>query len=189
MNTDPPITELILRVQHGDPAAWDRLVPLVYDELHRMARRHLLGEQAGHTLGATGLVHEAYLKLVGSNRLPALSRSSFFAITSRAMRQVLIDHARKHGTAKRGGGWRAVPLTDSALASDARAEALIALDDALNRLAMLDERLGRVVECRYFGGLTEEETAEALGVTSRTVRRDWVKARLWLYGELQESIL
>jgi RNA polymerase sigma factor (TIGR02999 family) len=185
MSNGAQITELLVLARDGQPEAWDRLLPLVYEELHRLARYHLRHERDGHTLNATALVHEAYLKLVDPARLPAGDRRYFFAISSRAMRQVLVDHARRQRAAKRGAGVRMVPLGDVDAAVEEEAESLLALDEALSRLAELDVRLARVVECRYFAGLTEEETAEALGVTARTVRRDWTKARLWLYDQLR----
>jgi RNA polymerase sigma factor (TIGR02999 family) len=167
-----------------EPDAWDRLLPVVYDELHAIARRHLRRQRAGHTLNATALVHEAYLKLADHTSVPYGSRSHFFGVASRAMRQVLIDYARRSGASKRGGELRRVPLDEAEIAVTDRADTLLALDEALTRLSLLNDRLGRVVECRFFGGLTEEETAEVLGITERTVRRDWTKARLWLYAEI-----
>ena len=180
-----PITDLLLQLSVGDPSAMDRLFPLVYDELHRMARRALRREHLDHTLGTTGLVHEAYLKLVDQTRVGWRDRAHFFAVAALAMRRILVDYARRHRREKRGGGRRAVSLDESAISLDERAENLMALDEALTRLGALSPRLGRVVECRFFGGLTEEEIAEALGVTTRTVKRDWAKARGWLYQELK----
>jgi RNA polymerase sigma factor (TIGR02999 family) len=180
-----PITDLLLQLSIGDPSAMDRLFPLVYDELHRMARRALRREHLDHTLGTTGLVHEAYLKLVDQTRVGWRDRAHFFAVAALAMRRILVDYARRHRREKRGGGRRAVSLDESAISLDQRAENLMALDEALTRLGALSPRLGRVVECRFFGGLTEEEIAEALGVTTRTVKRDWAKARGWLYQELR----
>jgi RNA polymerase sigma factor (TIGR02999 family) len=165
----------------GAPAA---LFALVYDELHRMAHRHLRHERDGHTLATTDLVHEAWLRFPPDRDGGAMDRARFFAIASAAMRRVLIDHARRHQAARRGGGVRAITLDDAQVAATESSAELVALDDALTRLAALDERLAQVVECRYFGGLTEDETASALGVTARTVRRDWVKAKAWLYREL-----
>jgi RNA polymerase sigma factor (TIGR02999 family) len=183
---DGPVAELIAELHDGTPEALHRLMPLVYAELHRLARRHLRNERADHTLCTTSLVHDACVRLLESPRIPAHGRAQFFAIASRAMRQVLIDHARSRRAVKRGGTWRRIPLEAAEIAVDDRADALIALDEALTRLAALSERLANVVECRYFGGLSEEETAAALGVTARTVRRDWAKARLWLYDQLRE---
>jgi RNA polymerase sigma factor (TIGR02999 family) len=163
---------------------WDHLLPLVYDELRRIAHRHIHAQQTGHTLNTTGLVHEAYLKMACQQDPPPAERAHFFCMASRAMRQVLIDYARKHRAVKRGGEWRRVPLDEQEVAVAARAEALLELDEALVRLSAMNQRLGKVVECRFFGGLTECETATALGVTERTVRRDWTKAKMWLYGEI-----
>jgi RNA polymerase sigma factor (TIGR02999 family) len=165
-------------------AALERLFPMVYEELRSVARRQLRRVVPGHTLSTTALVHEAYLKLLGSMPIALNDRAHFLSVAARAMRQVLTDHARRHQAGKRGGGWHRVELNESRIAVDTQADTLVALDRALARLAVLDERLSRVVECRFFGGMTEEEIAIALSVTTRTVRRDWVKARLWLYDEL-----
>jgi RNA polymerase sigma factor (TIGR02999 family) len=173
------ITDLLLRLRDGDPAAMDQLFPLVYDELRRIAHAQLRGERPGHTLGTTGLVHETYLKLVDQTRIQWRDRGHFFRVASWAMRRILVDYARSYRALRRGGGLQRVPLDDD-LPMAQRGEALLALDEALARLAELDPRLSRVVECRYFGGLTPAETAEALGISSRTVERDWIKARGWL---------
>lgn len=178
------ITAILLEARAGDRDALDHLFPLVYDELRGVARRRLAAERADHTLDTTALVHEAYVKLVDQTRVEWQDRSHFFAVAAQAMRRILLDHARRHATAKRGGGRRRVPLDGADLSLHERADTLIELDDALDRLSERDPRLGRVVECRFFGGLTEEETAAALGVTPRTVRRDWVKARALLLGWL-----
>ena len=184
-------------------AALERLVPLVYGELRRVAHRQLGAERAGHTLNTTALVHEAYLRLADQTRVEWADRAHFFAVAARAMRRILVDYARRHRALRRGGGQRPISLdavSDAVSDADAadggapggvqvavaeRADALVALDEALERLAAVDGRLARVVECRFFGGLTEAETAEVLGVTPRTVTRDWVKARAWLYQELR----
>lgn len=171
----------------GWPAASqaaDAAFAAVYDELRRLARHQLNREHAGHTLCTTALVHEAYLRLVGQDRADWQNRAQFMALAGMAMRRVLVDHARRHGAAKRGGGMQRVPLEHIDLVAQGRAELLLALDSALARLAVLDERLVRVVECRFFGGMTEEETAAALGVGLRTVKRDWARARSWLYQEI-----
>jgi RNA polymerase sigma factor (TIGR02999 family) len=178
------ITDLLLQVRGGDPGASDRLYSAVYDELRRIAHRQLLGERPGHTLGTTGLVHETYVKLVDLARVEWKDRGHFFRIASGAMRRILVDYARRHRTARRGGGIPVAFLDDNVAAAE-RGELLIALDDALERLSAVSERLSHVVECRFFGGLTEDETAEALEVTTRTVQRDWAKARAWLYLELR----
>jgi RNA polymerase sigma factor (TIGR02999 family) len=183
------ITQLLidLRGAGGDGAAMDRLLPVVYEELRRIARRQLGGERPDHTLSTTALVHEAYLRMADQTRLEWQDRAHFFAAAAQAMRRILVDYARRHRAEKRGGGRAQVTLDDAMVAAGERADQLVALDEALTRLAALDPRLARVVECRFFAGLTEEETAEALGITDRTVRRDWVKAKGWLLAELRES--
>jgi RNA polymerase sigma factor (TIGR02999 family) len=201
MEAEHGITEQLLALRGSDdPAAWDRLVALVYAELCAMAHRQLRGERRGHTLSTTALVHEAYLRLVDQRRVLWQDRGHFFAVAARVMRRILIDHARRNRASIRVGAVQRVALDEGATAAtgggpeaagdlavaDERAEVLLALDDALARLAALDERLVRVVECRFFGGLTEDETATALGVTSRTVRRDWAKAKGWLHRALKE---
>jgi RNA polymerase sigma factor (TIGR02999 family) len=187
METRHQVTDLLAAWRRGETDALDRLFPLVYDELRRVASRQLGREATGHTLDTTALVHEAYLRLVDQNRVAWADRAHFFAIAARAMRRVLLDHARRHHANKRGGGVLPSTLDDATpegsngdADADSRAATLIALDEALGRLETVDDRLSRVVECRFFGGLTEEETAEALGITARTVRRDWVKAKAWL---------
>jgi RNA polymerase sigma factor (TIGR02999 family) len=180
-----------------DSMAWDRIVPLVYPELRAIAHRQLQRERDSHTLSTTALVHEAYLRLADQPDIRWQGEAHFFAIAARVMRQVLVDHARYHGRAKRAGAHQPLELDAmtvqgsgtmgiESLLADERADLFVALDEALARLAALDARLVRVVECRFFGGLTEEETAQALGVTARTVRRDWVKARAWLQRALEE---
>lgn len=178
------ITDLLIQLRGGNAEAMERLFPLVYEELRRMAHRQLQGERPGHTLGTTGLVHETYFKLVDQTRVEWQDRGHFFSVASRAMRRILVDYARRYQALRRGGGLHQVPLEEDAAIAE-RGETLLALDEALERLAAVSERLSRVVECRFFGGLSEEETAEALGVTSRTVQRDWAKARGWLYVELR----
>jgi RNA polymerase sigma factor (TIGR02999 family) len=177
------ITDALLQVRQGTPEALDRLFSLVYAQLRRIAHRQLQGERPGHTLGTTGLVHEAYLKLVDQSRIDWEDRRHFFAAAARAMRQILVDYARRYRTQRRGGGLQRVALND-ALAVEEQADLVLAVHEALGRLAGVNERLSRVVECRYFAGLTDEETAVALGMTARTVQRDWVKAKGWLYQEL-----
>ena len=167
------------------PRDLDAVFPLVYGELRRIAHHHLRGERTGHTLSTTDLVHETYVRLADQTGIPVHERSRFFMIAATAMRRVLIESARRRQAAKRGGDAKLVTLEPDAIAADESSEMLIALDEALTRLAALDQRLASVVECRYFGGLTEEETAEALDVTARTVRRDWTKAKEWLYAELR----
>lgn len=186
MRPEHDITGLLVAWRGGDNGAFDRLFPLVYDELRAIAHRQLGGERREHTLGTTALVHEAYLKLVDQTRVQWTDRAHFFAVAARAMRRILVDYARRHRALKRGAVPARVSLSDATLVAQGRADTLVALDEALTRLSDLQERLSQVVECRFFGGLTEEETAEALGVTARTVRRDWVKAKGWLYEALQE---
>jgi RNA polymerase sigma factor (TIGR02999 family) len=184
---DPPadITVLLRAWRAGESTALERLLPLVYADMRRLAHARLARETPGHTLDTTALVHEAYLKLVGRDGIEWVDRCHFFAVAAQAMRQVLVDYARRHLAAKRGGGKRAVSLSETTDVADERADTLVALDDALRDLADVDERVARVVEYRFFGGLTEEETAHVLGVNVRTVRRDWTKARAWLHHELQ----
>ena len=189
------VTQALAAIREGDPDAMERLLALVYEELGRIARRQLRLEAVGHTLSTTALVHEAYLRLVDQTRAQWTDRAQFFAVAARCMRRVLVDHARRHQARRRGGAHgRIVPLdalgaTDAmSLAAGERADILVAVDEALARLAALDPRQAQVVECRFFGGLTEQETAEVLGVTARTVARDWVKARGWLYQELRGDV-
>ena len=177
------ITDLLHELPQSGGEVMERLFPLVYSNLRRIAHRALQAERTDHTLGTTGLVHEAYLKLVDQTRIQYHDRAHFFAIAARAMRQILVDYARHHRARKRDGG-RAFDLDAGEVPLDQRAEILLALDEALDRLATLDPRLGQVVECRFFGGLSEEETAEVVGVTTRTVRRDWTKAKGWLREQL-----
>jgi len=169
----------------GDREALDQLLPLVYDEIRRIAHEALRRERRDHTLTTTALVHEAYLRLM-DRRVGPNERVRFFAVAVTAVRRVLIDYARQRSALKRGGGQPALSLEESLVADGGTSEMLLALDDALNRLGALNPRLAYVVDCRFFGGLTEEETAEVLRVTPRTVRRDWVKAKGWLYRELNE---
>jgi RNA polymerase sigma factor (TIGR02999 family) len=186
------ITEALYALRNGAPDAMDRLVPLVYEQLRRIAHLQLRAEPVGHTFSTTALVHEAYLKLVDQTRADWQDRGHFFAVASGAMRRILVDYARRYRAARRGGGddgapARPVSLDDAEIALAERADALVALDEALERLGEFDERQARVVECRFFGGLTEEETAAALGVSQRTVAREWVTARGWLYQELRRD--
>lgn len=169
----------------GEPTARETLFPLVYEELRRIAHRQLQREWEGHTLDTTALVHEAYLKLVDQTRAGFTDRAHFFAVAANAMRRILVDYARRYLADKRGGAPRRVTLTDDMLVAEERADTLLAINDALLELSRIDERLSKVVECRFFGGLTEEETAEVLGVTARTVRRDWTKAKGWLHRTLK----
>lgn len=174
------VTQLLDALSEGDRDALDRLLPRVYDELRQLARSQLR-RQPGGTLQATALVHEAYVKLSRSDSLRIVSRSHFMAVAASAMRQVLIDHARASRAQKRGGGAAAVTLVENSAVQEMRAEELLALDEALDTL---DARQRLIVECRFFAGMEEREIAEALGISDRTVRREWVKARAWLYARL-----
>jgi RNA polymerase sigma factor (TIGR02999 family) len=179
------ITSLLAAAEGGEANAVDRLVPLLYEELCDLARRQLAGERPGHTLQTTALVHEAYLKLADDSGVARRGRAYFFAAASRAMRQVLVDHARKRGAEKRGGGAEVVTLDDEAAGAGAFASDLIDLDDALRALAQDNPRRAQVVECRFFGGMSVEDTAVALGVSPRTVQNDWALARAWLYDAIR----
>lgn len=169
---------------NGNPGALDDLTPLLYRELRELARRHLAGERSGHTLNTTALVHEAWLRLVSIKDLELQHRAQFFALCAQLIRRILIDHARARLRARRGGGARKVALDEVLLVAEERFPAMIALDDALNALSVLDPRKGRVVELRFFGGLSVEETAEVLSISPESVKRDWRLARLWLIREL-----
>ncbi len=171
----------------GDANAPERLMPFVYDELRRLARSYLARERGDHTLQPTALVNEAYLRLVDQTRVNWQNRAHFYGIASSMMRRVLIDHARAHATEKRGGSAIRLSINDVEIPVEQRAAGLLALDEALGRLAEIDNRKAQVVEMRFFGGLSDEEIAEFLKVTTRTVLRDWQKARLWLYRELSQS--
>lgn len=184
MDSGAAITQLIEAFRGGDRQAFDRLVELVYDDLRTLARRQLRKAGGHQTLATTGLVHEAYLRLAAQTRAEWQDRGHFFAVAATAMRQIAISYARRHQAAKRGGGQVEVTFDENVLAVEGQAAELLALDEALERLAALDERLVRVVECRYFAGLDEDETAAALGVSRRTVQRDWARARAWLQEAL-----
>jgi RNA polymerase sigma factor (TIGR02999 family) len=178
------ITRLLVGWGRGDRAAFDQLVPLVYDELRQVAARRLRHERANHTLQPTALVHEAYVKLIDQNRVRWRNRAHFFAIASRLMRRILVDHARAHEAAKRGGGGPMVSLDDAGDMALERDVSLLALDDALAQLETLDPLQAQIIELRYFGGLTIEETAAAVRVSPATVGREWNVAKAWLYREL-----
>jgi len=181
------LTGLLLEWAEGDKAALDRLTPLVYDEIRRIAHRYIQREREGHTLQTTALVHEAYVRLAGSQNVAWKNRSHFFAVTAQVMRRILIDHARRRQYLKHGGEAQRVPFdsVQVALMSQPRAAELLALDEALAELAKLDERKGTVVELRYFGGLSIEETAEVLEISAMTVRRDWRAAKAWLFRRMK----
>lgn len=178
------ITGLLADWAGGDRGALDRLAPLVHAELRRIARRQMGGERQGHTLQATALVNEAYLRLAGGGGFEWKDRAHFYAVCAQVMRHVLIDHARAHTRDKRGGGALHVSLDEAALMSVEGASELVALDDALSELEELDPQKGRVVELRYFAGLSIEETAEILNISPTTVRREWRRAKAWLYRAL-----
>ena len=178
------LTLLLIAWSEGDEAALEKLIPLVYQELRRLAKRYLRQERPGHSLQTTALVHEAYLRLIDSSRVRWQNRAHFFAISAQLMRRILVDFARSRRYLKRGGVAQHVSLGEALDVAEARGAALIALDDALLALARIDERKSRVVELRYFGGLSVEETAEALKVSTETVKRDWRLARTWLRREL-----
>lgn len=183
----PPgeVTDLLAAWTEGKPNALDRLLPLVERELHLLAHRYLRRERPGHTLQTSALVNEAYLRLVDQGRTRWQSRAHFFGISAKLMRQILVDHARKHASAKRGAGEPKVSLDETCMLGEGRAEELVALDDALCALAAVDERQSRIVELRYFGGLTVDETAEVVGVHPDTVNRDWQLAKAFLRRELE----
>jgi RNA polymerase sigma factor (TIGR02999 family) len=181
------ITSLLKEWSEGDEAAFQRLVPLVYDDLRRLARRHLRWEREGHTLNTTALVHEAYINLVDQKESRIPDRARFFALASRVMRNILVDYARRRLTEKRGGARQPVRMEEGLIRVDENVEELLALDEALTQLRARDPRLERVVECRFFGGMHNDETATALGVSARTVERDWTRAKTYLYRTLQQG--
>ena len=181
-----PVTHLLIAWGKGDQQALDQLTPLIYKELRRLAQWHMNGERPGHTLQATALVNEAYLRLVDINRIQWQDRAHFLAMAARQMRRILIDAARKHGNQKRGGDAQKVSLAEGLVVPD-RPEELVALDEALVSLTQIDERRGRVVEMKFFGGLDVEEIAEVLNVSPDTVKRDWKLAKAWLGRELRKS--
>ena len=191
-SAEQEIADAIELLRRGAPDGMQRIIPLVYAELRRIAHRQLSDEPMGHTLSTTALVHEAYLRLADQSHVDWVNRAQFLGLAARAMRRVLVDHARRHHAARRGGPRQQRLSLDTAeravdadaLAVATRADELLALDEALDRLAVVDPRLARVVECRFFGGLTETETAAALGVSLRTVAGDWTMARGWLYRAL-----
>jgi len=181
------VTRLLQAWCGGDTAALGKLVPLVYDELHRLAHCYMAHEWANSTLQTTALAHEAYLRLVDANQVEWKNRVHFFAISANLMRRILVEFARARGSQKRGGDVRKVSLDEAAFLSPEPDENLLALDGALTALAAFDPRKAKVVELRFFGGMTEEETAEALGVSSDTILRDWKSAKLWLYREMRHE--
>jgi RNA polymerase sigma-70 factor (ECF subfamily) len=185
--SSPDVTKILQEVSHGDKDAPARLMPLVYDELRRLADHYLRQERSDHTLQPTALVHEAYLKLIDQSRVEWQGRAHFLGVAAQLMRRILVDHARRHHASKRGGFRQKLSLDEAVDYSQPRDLDLVALDDALNALAQFDERQSRIVELRFFGGLTIEETAEALGVSPATVKVDWNMAKAWLRREISRG--
>jgi|SRR5208283_1060815 len=181
------VTILLAELTKGNKQAASQLIPLVYDELRRLAGRYMRRERCDHTLQATALVHEAYLKLVEQRSVDWQGRAHFFGIAAQIMRRILIDHARGHLRDKRGGGQEAVPLDEALVFSPEQSHELLKLDESLDRLAAIDARQSKIVELRFFGGLTVEETAEVLGISPKTVKRDWSVAKAWLHGDLKQG--
>ena len=187
---DPPshqITLLLMDWGNGDQRALDQLMPLVYDQLRRMAKSHLRRQPPNHSFQTTELIHEAYLKLAGNNEHNWQNREHFFGVAAKAMRHILVDYARSKQSQKRGGGLQIVSLDGNSAGSDERSRQLVALDDALKELEILDERKAQVVELRFFGGFKAEEVAEVLKISRETVKRDWRFARTWLLRELSAA--
>ena len=182
------VTQLLINWSQGDQAALDELIPLVHAELRRLARHYMAGENSAHTLQTSALINEAYIRLVDQQQMPWQNRAHFFGVAAQIMRHILIDHARSHCYAKRGGGARKVPLEEVMAVDDKRAEELVALDDALKELATIDSRKSRIIELRFFGGLSIEETAEALNISPITVTRDWRSAKAWLRREMSREL-
>ena len=178
------VTEMLRDWRKGDQEALEQLIPVVYDELHRQAARYLRREHPGHILQTTALIHEAYLRLINQQNIEWQNRAHFYAIAARLMRQILVDHARRRQATKRGGSDIKVPLEEAMVISPGENVDLVALDEALTRLAAIDPQQSRIVELRYFSGLSVEETAEVLGVSSRTVNRDWNVAKAWLRQQI-----
>lgn len=188
MNETPnEITEQLIAWSNGDEAALDALIPAVYQELRRMADYYLRGENTGHSLQPTALVHEAYMRLIDQTKVEWQNRAHFFGVAAQMMRRILVDHAKSKHRVKRGGTTPKVSLDETVSLSSERAAELVALDDALKVLNELDERKSRIVELRYFGGLTVDETAQVLGVSDKTVMRDWSLAKAWLYAQLSQT--
>jgi RNA polymerase sigma factor (TIGR02999 family) len=185
--TQSELTNLLDDWKQGDPSALEKLTPLIYDELRRIAHRYARRERNGHTLQTTALINEAYVRLAGNESPDWQNRQHFFAVTAQVMRHILIDHARRRQALKHGGGGQQVSLSEAKGMTNERAAELIALDDALEELAALDARKSQVVQLRFFGGLSLEETAEVLGVSLMTVRRDWRAAKAWLYKRVMSD--
>lgn len=181
------VTELLIDWGHGNKNALDRLMPLVYEELRRLARRHLSLEEPNHTLQSTALVHETYLKLVDQDRVQWQNRAQFFAVAAQLIRRILVDHARRRHAEKRGGETQKISLDESIATPQQKDVDLVALDDALNDLARLDSQQAQVIELRFFAGMTIAETAVVLGVSPATVQRDWITAKVWLFRQISRS--
>jgi len=179
------VTLLLHSLNRGDSAAEAKLIPVIYDELRRLAAHYMRQERPDHTLQATALVHEAFLRLTRQKDVNWQGKAHFFGVAAKLMRQILIDHARGRLREKRGSGGQKLPLDEGLLLTEARSAELVAVDAALDRLAMLDSRQARIVELRFFGGLSVEETAKVVGVSPKTVKRDWSVARAWLYEDLR----
>lgn len=186
MSESQEVTLLLSALTRGDDGAASKLIPMVYGELRRLAGGYMRRERVDHTLQATALVHEAYLKLIEQRSVNWQSRAHFFGVAAQLMRRILIDHARGHLRQKRGGEQRKVSLDEALIFSEKHADELIAVDDSLNQLAKIDPRQAKVVELRFFGGLSVEEAAEVLGISPKTVKRDWSVAKAWLYADLRE---
>jgi RNA polymerase sigma-70 factor, ECF subfamily len=186
MSENQDVTLLLSALTRGDEGAASKLIPVVYDELRRLAGSYMRRERVDHTLQATALVHEAYLKLVEQRSVDWQSRAHFFGVAAQLMRRILIDYARGHSRQKRGGDDQKVSLDEALIFSEQQADELLAVDDSLNQLAKIDPRQAKVVEMRFFGGLSIEEAAEVLGVSPKTVKRDWSVAKAWLYADLKE---
>jgi RNA polymerase sigma factor (TIGR02999 family) len=185
--TSGDVTEMLLAWNRGEPGALERLLPAVQDELHRVARGYMRQERPGHTLQATALVNEAYLKLVDQTRVTWQNRAHFIGVAAQLMRRILVDHARQRAAKKRGGPDLRLTLAEDAAAPEEKSLDLIALDEALGKLAALEPRQARVVELRFFGGLTREEAAEVLGASLATIKRDWIAAKAFLFRELKRA--
>jgi RNA polymerase sigma-70 factor, ECF subfamily len=187
MRSSQEVTQLLQAWRHGDEGALNQIIPIVYDELHRLAHYYMVQEWANKTLQTTALVHEAYLRLMNAGQVGYECRAHFLAVCAGLMRRILVEFARARSSKKRGGNVRKLPLDEGAVISPRPDRNLIELDEALSRLAVVDQRKAKVVELRFFGGMTEDETAEALGISSDTVLRDWKSAKLWLWLEMRRG--
>jgi RNA polymerase sigma-70 factor (ECF subfamily) len=185
--SDSEVTDLLVKLSRGDQAAASKIIPVVYGELRRLARYYMRHERPDHTLQTTALVHEAYLHLIEQRQTNWQNRAHFFGIAAQLMRRILLDHARAYHAGKRGGGHEKLPLEEAFVFSPEKSAELIALDQALDRLAKLSSRQSRIVELRFFGGLSVEETAEVIGIAPKTVKRDWSVARAWLHREIRTT--